>query len=116
MGQSKSLIHLIETEQYETALQLLSENSDNNEEIPVHFDDENRSPLHYAVAKNHAEIVRKCIEVGFSIELKDVRGRTALHVAVFQNSVEMTQLLIDLGADLNAVDHQNMTPLHWVWV
>jgi len=57
-------------------------------------DGEGRAPIHIAVMKSHAEIVRALIEHSAMCNAQDVMGNTPLHYA---RDVEMMKILIEQG-------------------
>ncbi|XP_016388831.1 transient receptor potential cation channel subfamily A member 1-like [Sinocyclocheilus rhinocerous] len=79
------------------------------------FRDENgASPLHYASAGGHLDIIHLIVSVVGSEELnvQDEQGRTPLHWAVEQDQLHSFALLLELGADPNILNSAMMGPLH----
>uniref|UniRef100_A0A672L0R5 Transient receptor potential cation channel subfamily A member 1-like n=1 Tax=Sinocyclocheilus grahami TaxID=75366 RepID=A0A672L0R5_SINGR len=79
------------------------------------FRDENgASPLHYASAGGHLDIIRLIVSVVRPEELnvQDEQGRTPLHWAVEQDQPHSCALLLELGADPNILNSAMMGPLH----
>ncbi|KTG06155.1 hypothetical protein cypCar_00031499 [Cyprinus carpio] len=79
------------------------------------FRDENgASPLHYASAGGHLDIIRLIVSVVGPEELnvQDEQGRTPLHWAVEQDQLHSCALLLELGADPNILNSAMMGPLH----
>ncbi|XP_059390620.1 transient receptor potential cation channel subfamily A member 1-like [Carassius carassius] len=79
------------------------------------FRDENgASPLHYASAGGHLDIIRLIVSVVGPEELnvQDEQGRTPLHWAVEQDQLHGCALLLELGADPNILNSAMMGPLH----
>ncbi|RXN26420.1 transient receptor potential cation channel subfamily A member 1-like protein [Labeo rohita] len=79
------------------------------------FRDENgASPLHYASAGGHVDIIRLIVSVVGPEELnvQDEQGRTPLHWAVEQDQQQSCALLLELGADPNILNSAMMGPLH----
>ncbi|XP_016301543.1 transient receptor potential cation channel subfamily A member 1-like [Sinocyclocheilus anshuiensis] len=79
------------------------------------FRDENgASPLHYASAGGHLDIIRLIVSVVGPEELnvQDEQGRTPLHWAVEQDQLHSCALLLELGADPNILNSTMMGPLH----
>ena len=65
-------------------------------------------PLHVASRNAHTEIVRRLIEAGAKVNIKDDGGDTPLMLAARSGSAEVVQLLIEAGADVtcrNRYDH-----------
>lgn len=68
----------------------------------------NARPLHVASRNGHAEIVRRLIAAGATVNIKDDDGDTPLLLAARSGSAEVVQLLIEAGADVtcrNRYDH-----------
>ena len=68
----------------------------------------NAQPLHVASRNGHTEIVRRLIEAGAKVNIKDDDGDTPLLLAARSGSAEVVQLLIEAGADVtvrNRYDH-----------
>uniref|UniRef100_A0A8C2PVM4 Transient receptor potential cation channel, subfamily A, member 1b n=1 Tax=Cyprinus carpio TaxID=7962 RepID=A0A8C2PVM4_CYPCA len=79
------------------------------------FRDENgASPLHYASAGGHLDIIRLIVsDVGpEELNVQDEQGRTPLHWAVEQDQLHSCALLLELGADPNILNSAMMGPLH----
>jgi cytohesin len=56
--------------------------------------------------------VKKCLERGISVEVRDEDGNTPLHVAASRGHLHIAKLLVESGADVNARNSEGMTPLH----
>ena len=68
----------------------------------------NARPLHVASRNAHTEIVRRLIEAGAKVNIKDDDGDAPLLLAARSGSAEVVQLLIEAGADVtcrNRYDH-----------
>ncbi|RVE47475.1 hypothetical protein evm_007886 [Chilo suppressalis] len=61
-----------------------------------------RSPLHYAVLSDAAEVVRVLLEAGACPDTPQVFTETPLHVAASLGSAACTKLLLEAGADVRA--------------
>lgn len=57
-----------------------------------------RTPLMWAAAKGHTEILRLLLERGADLEA-DNKGKTALMLAAQSGAIECVDLLLDAGAD-----------------
>ena len=66
-------------------------------------------PLHDAVKSGDLQKVKRLIEKGAEVNVKDKYGRTPLF---FTLSPEIIELLIKKGTDVNAKDNLGGTPLH----
>lgn len=70
------------------------------------------TPLHYAAAGNHVEIVKFMIENGADINLKTTTdGKDALHWAAFHGHLPVVELLVSMGAKINEKDDDGYTAL-----
>ncbi|MFZ8864790.1 MAG: ankyrin repeat domain-containing protein [Rickettsiales bacterium] len=79
----------------------------------VHVRDENQyTPLHWAVAKGPIELVEALIKEKADLEVKDYQEKTPLHVAALSGTKEVVGILIGAGAKKEARDNQKQTPLH----
>ncbi|CAH0549306.1 unnamed protein product [Brassicogethes aeneus] len=71
-----------------------------------------KSPLMFAVNKNHTETAEFLINHGADVNLRGSKdNRTALHVAGLTGNVEMANVLVSNGADINAQDINGYSPL-----
>ncbi|CAJ1366691.1 unnamed protein product [Effrenium voratum] len=70
------------------------------------------TPLHYASANGHLEIVRCLLDVNADTDKVTSRGHTPLHVAACQGHQAVAQCLLDAGADKEKTADQDLTPLH----
>ena len=71
------------------------------------------TPMHTAVSRNHASVVKALIEGGADLEARNRSGVAPLHVAAANGYVDIIRLLISSGAGANPVDPQGRTPLHF---
>ncbi|CAL5056187.1 unnamed protein product [Urochloa decumbens] len=72
------------------------------------------SPLHYASAQGHHEIVSLLLESGVEINLRNYRGQTALMQACQYGHWEVVQTLILFNANVHRTDYLNGgTALHF---
>jgi hypothetical protein len=71
------------------------------------------SLLHRAVDSGDIATLRKQLEAGDAVDVRDERDMTPLHHAAAMGRVEAAGLLLDHGADPNARAAGEMTPLHF---
>lgn len=76
-------------------------------------DDEDWTPLFYAVSNNNFELVKLFLAQGFSVTHKKRNGRTITHIAAALSSPTILQHLIQNGAPgLEVTDENSDTPLY----
>ncbi|CAM3523580.1 ankyrin repeat domain-containing protein [Zobellia roscoffensis] len=81
---------------------------------PIKATTTNVAPLSLAVAQNDYETVKKFLELGSDVEVKDkTMGMTPIMYAARYNNVELVQLLIKKGADLTEKSKLGMTALDY---
>jgi len=68
--------------------------------------------LHLAAAAGHVELVRRLIEHGATLEVRDAAERSPLALAVRGGHLEPARELLDAGAMRNPRDARGRTPLH----
>lgn len=74
---------------------------------------ERKSPLHYAVQKNHLNCVQLLLQYGANPNTPQVYTETPLHVAAASGYVECIKLLLDFGADIRSqFGRRRITALH----
>jgi ankyrin repeat protein len=84
----------------------------------VNVQDENgNTPLKYASAEPHPEVLRTLIALGASPHMSDRRGFTPIHCVAghgfYKEAIEMAAILIEAGADVNARSTMHgFVPLH----
>jgi cytohesin len=74
---------------------------------------ESVGPLHEAAKKGNLDKVKRLIEEGANVNVKDEKNDTPLYIAVGQGNKEIAELLISKGANVNVVCTFGYTPLHW---
>ncbi|WP_342189704.1 ankyrin repeat domain-containing protein [Spiroplasma endosymbiont of Dilophus febrilis] len=80
----------------------------------VNLQDENdATPLYYAISTNNKEMVQLLINKGANIKNITKNGLTPLYYAIILDNKEMVQLLIEKGANVNMQDENGLTPLHF---
>jgi ankyrin repeat protein len=72
-------------------------------------DDEGRTPLHYAVAKNETKIARALIDAGADLTACDTKQNTALHYAAGYGQLDCVDVLLAAGAPVSAKNHTGKT-------
>ena len=75
------------------------------------LDNQERTPLHYAVQSGAIAMVQKFIAQGSNINAQDSEGETPLHHAVLSGSIKMVEFLLKKGAICTANNNGN-TPIH----
>jgi len=74
---------------------------------------EEKLDIFKAVENSNIEFVKKYIEEGGAVNVKDNSGDTILHIAVDNNNLEMVKFLLENGANANTEDEWSGTPLHY---
>jgi len=111
---SVDLLTAIDKENIAIVKQHINAGTDiNNYPIPEGIPLEGAEPLHLAVVKGNAEIVRLLLENGAKIDIRAKNKDKAppLSWAVFFLQKGMVSLLIKSGADINFVDGNGATPV-----
>lgn len=74
---------------------------------------ERRSPLHYAVERNHVKCVQTLLQYGANPNTPQVYTETPLHVAAYLGFEQCIRLLLDHGADVRSqFGKRRATALH----
>ena len=69
------------------------------------------TPLHYAAAKGHREMIRLLLDNDAYIDSESSNGTTPLMMAAFSTSPLAVKLLLEEGADPTLVNHDNVSAL-----
>lgn len=96
-----------------TVLRVQNILKDSDKKAPDNKDsevDDEQHPLHKAVERGDADMVRHLLADGYDADDKDEKGRTALMKAEHEQVIE---LLINAGADVNVSDEDGSTALMW---
>ena len=76
-------------------------------------DNDGNTPLHFACAGRHFDVIRALLDEGASLEEKNWCARTVLHEASKAGNLEMVEWLLDEGADMHArCNPDGNRPLH----
>lgn len=75
-------------------------------------DPRGRTILHWAAGESHTADLKRFIEGGASLEVKDQMGWTPLALAAFAGEADSVRILIDHGAGVHTRDQEGSTPLH----
>lgn len=78
----------------------------------INFKSDNRTCLQVAAHQGQMAVVKKLLEMGADLNIKDDVGDTALHYAAFGSHSGIMDVLLGAGADINAVNHSMCTALH----
>jgi ankyrin repeat protein len=71
------------------------------------------TPLHWASAMGHSQVVIELLQHGAGIEAKDNSGRAPLLRACLNGHVTVVNELLSRGANIEAKTDQGNTPLHY---
>ncbi|EGD72140.1 hypothetical protein PTSG_11555 [Salpingoeca rosetta] len=75
-------------------------------------DDQQKTPLMYAVVNNHTDAVNMLIRARVRLNTTDAEGLTALHHAVIGDHLPLVKTLLGAGAKPSVRDANGRTPLH----
>jgi hypothetical protein len=70
------------------------------------------TPLHYAAANGHVEIIHLLLQNGADVNARNNYGYTPLHYAARNGNVDILHLLVENGADLEAQENDGWRALH----
>jgi len=70
-----------------------------------------RTSLIHACISNRFELVKKIVELGADVNLKDLYQKNALHCAVIVGSIEITALLLNRKVNVNEPEKRGFTAL-----
>nr|WCB87117.1 CPPV306 ankyrin repeat protein [Cooks petrelpox virus] len=105
------LIEAIDNNNLKEVIRIIRLNNISLESID---DEDDISPLHYAVSRGHKEIVISMLEHGADVNLYNDEVCSPLHRAIENNNIEMVKLLIDNGADTDCCNNTiHGTPLQY---
>ena len=76
-------------------------------------DSEGLTPLHYAAAYGHNDMVEFLLKNVQDISQQDNIGRTPLHLAAYHGRYRIVELLLKNGYDVSKPDNEGSTPLHY---
>lgn len=74
--------------------------------------DLSRSKMHVAAMMGDLESIKKCLDGGEKVDVKDGLDRTPLNYAIANNQINTIDLLLRNGANINSKNISNTTPLH----
>ena len=104
------LFYKIGDREEESALTMLD-----NDDVNVNFQDKNGySYLHLAAQSGCAEVIKKLLDKGADIDIRDKFGKTPLMVAIseyypnLRNDRSIIDLFIENGADIEARTNSNI--------
>lgn len=76
-------------------------------------DNNNRTPLFYAVEKKHLSVAQFLVKAGADFRIKNTEGMNLLHAASRRGSIELVKWLVKIGISLNEQDKYGWTALMW---
>jgi len=88
----------------------LNQNLNSNQNPSTNQLEPNQSLLQ--VPPLNLEKIKKAVEQGGDVNVKDYRDFTPIHIAAFHGPTEVVEYLIDKGADVNSRSNSESTPLH----
>src|SRR5437868_2086570 len=63
-----------------------------------------------ACSDGDVEVMRKCLEQGLNVDVKNKKGETALHIC---NNIEIAKILLEYGLDADVEDNYGCTPFSY---
>lgn len=72
-------------------------------------------PFHLHVTSGNIQKIKKYINAGYNINIKDCWGRTAMYYAIFNENIAVLKLLVKSGGDYqfrDSKEHDNCSLLH----
>jgi ankyrin repeat protein len=114
----KSVLEAARDGEFETVKALLKDNPNlvykrNTKLLPsLTPDDSDWTPLHYAAAYSHTNIVELLLANKADVNAKDRYGETPLHLAASKGEKAIVKLLLATKAEVNARSNSGETPLH----
>lgn len=85
----------------------------NRELINSKEDNEDKTPIHYAIENNSIEVVKLLLTYNADIELIDKNFKKPIHYSAENNCKEITEFLLTYGAKPNVKDENMQTPLYY---
>jgi len=76
------------------------------------FDDEKKTPLHYACAKGSLDVAKILVSNGAIVDLADTSGRTPFLFACSTPNLELVKFLCERGAQIDYESTKGNTALH----
>lgn len=71
-------------------------------------------PLHAAVEKNSYDLVKKLLDEGAPVDLRNERGDTPLATALKGSHFKIADLLYHRGAKVNTLDNEGISTWEWL--
>ncbi len=84
-----------------------------NPELVSSKDGDGETPLHWAAANGHNDVVNFLLSNKADVNAKDNSGDTPLHEVAGKGYKDTAELLLANGADVKAKDNNGYTPLHY---
>jgi len=84
-----------------------------NPDLVSSKDGDGETPLHWAAANGHNDVVKFLLANKADVNAKDNSGDTPLHQAAGKGYLDTAELLLAGQADVNSKDKNEYTPLHY---